>query len=120
MNSDNITEKDKEMAQKCVECSLCRRARKKQKGIAFWFVKAIEDSDMTVGERTAEDMVTVRKPGKWILSTVADFLVGRHIPDINSGFRALYREDGLKYLLHKKEDMFHIGGQSICSQKVLL
>jgi len=61
-------------------------------------VKALEDSDMAVGERTAEDMVTVRKPGKWILSTVADFLAGRHIPDINSGFRALYREDGLKYL----------------------
>jgi len=44
MNEDNITEKDKEMAKRCVECPLCRRARKKQKGIAFWFVKTIEGS----------------------------------------------------------------------------
>jgi len=42
MNEDNITEKDKEMAKRCVECPLCRRARKKQKGIAVWFVKTIE------------------------------------------------------------------------------
>jgi len=61
-------------------------------------IEGLEDNDMVVGERSKEDMVTVRKPGKWILSFVADYLVGQHIPDINSGFRALYREDGLKYL----------------------
>lgn len=61
-------------------------------------VEGLEDSDMVVGERSKEDMVTVRKPGKWVLSFVANYLVGRHIPDINSGFRALYREDGLRYL----------------------
>lgn len=44
MNEDNITEKDKEMAKRCVECPLCCHARKKQKGIAFWFVKTIEGS----------------------------------------------------------------------------
>lgn len=61
-------------------------------------VKGLEGSDMVVGERSKEDMVTVRKPGKWILSIVADYLAGQHIPDINSGFRALYREDGLSYI----------------------
>lgn len=43
MNSIEITEKDRKMAQKCVECPVCSRARKKQKGFAFWFVKAIEE-----------------------------------------------------------------------------
>ena len=42
MNSATITEKDKEMAKKCVECPVCSKARKNQKGIAFWFVKTIE------------------------------------------------------------------------------
>jgi len=42
MDDDAITEKDRQMAQKCVDCPLCRRAREKQKGLAFWFVKVFE------------------------------------------------------------------------------
>jgi len=61
-------------------------------------VDGLAESDMVVGERSREDLVTKRRPGKWLLSAVADFLVGQHIPDINSGFRALHREAGLKYL----------------------
>jgi len=38
-----ISEKDKKMAQRCVECPVCLRARKQQRGIAYWFVKHIED-----------------------------------------------------------------------------
>ncbi len=37
-----ITEKDRELAKKCVACPVCSRARKKQRGIAFWFVKNVE------------------------------------------------------------------------------
>jgi hypothetical protein len=44
MNNETITNKDREKAQKCLDCTLCDYARKKQKGIAFWFVKAIEGS----------------------------------------------------------------------------
>lgn len=40
----NISEKDRAMAKRCVECQVCSRARKKQRGIAFWFVKLIEGS----------------------------------------------------------------------------
>jgi len=36
-------EKDREMAQFCVNCPVCSRARKKQRGLAYWFVKTIED-----------------------------------------------------------------------------
>ncbi len=44
MNAANITEKDRELAQKCVECGVCVRARDTQKGFAFWFVKTIENN----------------------------------------------------------------------------
>jgi hypothetical protein len=42
MYQQTLTEKDWEMAQRCVECLVCRHARKTQKGLAFWFVKTIE------------------------------------------------------------------------------
>lgn len=37
-----ITEKDKKMAQQCLTCGVCKYARKKQRGLIFWFVKKIE------------------------------------------------------------------------------
>lgn len=39
----DASEKDRRMAQRCVECPVCRRARKQQHGIAYWFVSTIED-----------------------------------------------------------------------------
>ena len=40
--ANSVTGKDKKMAQHCVECPVCTRARKKQRGIAYWFVRTIE------------------------------------------------------------------------------
>jgi hypothetical protein len=40
---DTVTEKDKAMALRCLDCPVCSRARKKQRGIAYWFVKNIEN-----------------------------------------------------------------------------
>ena len=37
-----ITGKDRAMARKCVECPVCRHARRTQKGLIFWFVRKIE------------------------------------------------------------------------------
>ena len=37
-----VSERDRKMAQWCVDCPVCRRARAEQKGLAFWFVKSIE------------------------------------------------------------------------------
>ncbi|MHB9045516.1 MAG: hypothetical protein ACYC35_06185 [Pirellulales bacterium] len=37
-----ITDKDRAMAQRCLDCPACRRARRKQRGIAYWFVKLFE------------------------------------------------------------------------------
>lgn len=44
MGTDATTEQDREMARKCMACPICKRARRKQRGIAFWFVKTIEGS----------------------------------------------------------------------------
>lgn len=44
MSGATITDKDRAMAQKCVECPVCKHARRKQRGFAFWFVKSIEGS----------------------------------------------------------------------------
>jgi len=41
--SENITEKEKALAKSCLQCPVCSHARKKQRGLAFWFVKNIED-----------------------------------------------------------------------------
>jgi len=44
MNDSTISDKDRARAQKCLECFVCKKAREKQKGFAFWFVKLIEGS----------------------------------------------------------------------------
>ena len=38
-----VTERDRQMAQKCVECAVCQNAREKQRGLSYWFVKSIEN-----------------------------------------------------------------------------
>lgn len=44
-NSPNgINEKDRAGAQKCLDCPVCNRARTRQRGPAFWFVKSVEGS----------------------------------------------------------------------------
>jgi hypothetical protein len=42
MNDETITEKDRKQAQGCLDCPVCKRARKKQKGVAYLFVKFLE------------------------------------------------------------------------------
>jgi hypothetical protein len=42
MEQTTFTEKERAMAKKCLECPVCRHARKKQRGILFAFVKWIE------------------------------------------------------------------------------
>jgi len=37
-----ITAKEAKQAKACLDCPVCSRARKKQKGVAFWFVKNVE------------------------------------------------------------------------------
>ena len=44
MQTESITENDRKLAKQCLECPLCKRARYKQKGLIFWFVKKLEGS----------------------------------------------------------------------------
>jgi uncharacterized protein CbrC (UPF0167 family) len=37
-----ITKSDRFLAKFCVNCTVCKHARKKQQGAAFWFVSKIE------------------------------------------------------------------------------
>jgi hypothetical protein len=37
-----ITSSDRFMAKVCVNCTVCKYARKKQQGAAYWFVSQIE------------------------------------------------------------------------------
>jgi len=49
----------------------------------------METHDMVVGARTGKGakIPLIRRPAKWILNRLANFLSETHIPDLNSGFR---------------------------------
>jgi len=60
----------------------------------------INDHDVVIGERVkGSHYLWIRRPGKWLLGNIANFLTGRKIPDINSGLRA-YQKDLLLKLIH--------------------
>lgn len=42
MATQTITDFDRKMAQLCVTCPVCRHARDRQAGAAYWLVKKIE------------------------------------------------------------------------------
>ncbi|HMO05325.1 MAG TPA: glycosyltransferase family 2 protein [Kiritimatiellia bacterium] len=55
--------------------------------------------DMVVGARTRDSHApTVRRPGKWILRNVANYLARQELPDFNSGLRMIRRSVLLRYL----------------------
>ncbi len=59
----------------------------------------LEGNDMVVGARGRDSHVpALRRPGKWILNLVANYLAEAEIRDLNSGFRALRRETVRKFL----------------------
>jgi glycosyltransferase involved in cell wall biosynthesis len=62
-------------------------------------VEEIGPYDMVVGSRSTDSYEPlIRRPGKFLLSTFANFLAGVKIPDVNSGFRAFKRDVILRYL----------------------
>jgi glycosyltransferase involved in cell wall biosynthesis len=60
----------------------------------------LDGADMAVGARalSSSGVAWVRRPGKWMLNRFASYLIGRHIPDLNSGQRVMKRETVLKYM----------------------
>lgn len=51
-------------------------------------------ADMSVGDRSAtiNNVPWVRRPAKWVLSKLANFLARQKIPDLNSGLRVFRRQ----------------------------
>lgn len=52
------------------------------------------ECDMVVGARIGENVhiSLIRRPAKWFLRTLANYLTSSHIPDLNSGFR-IFKKD---------------------------
>ncbi len=60
---------------------------------------AFDDNDMVVGARgKGSNAPLLRRPGKWILGKVANYLAQTQIPDLNSGLRAFRKDVALRFL----------------------
>jgi glycosyltransferase involved in cell wall biosynthesis len=59
----------------------------------------MDSYDMVVGARTGEtvEIPLVRRPAKWALTRLANYLSGMEIPDLNSGLRAFKRDVAINY-----------------------
>ena len=57
-------------------------------------IRQLDDKDMIVGARTGDivRVPLVRKPAKWILGKLANYLTGAKIQDLNSGMRIMKKE----------------------------
>lgn len=62
-------------------------------------LKPIGEYDMVVGARTKGSKISLlRRPGKFVLGVLANYLSRMKIPDLNSGFRAIKKEIVMKYM----------------------
>jgi len=59
----------------------------------------LEHTDMVVGSRTGADVniPLVRKPAKWFLRVMANYVANTKIPDLNSGLRVFRRDVAMQY-----------------------
>src|SRR5579859_5401802 len=62
-------------------------------------IEMLERSDMVVGSRTGKksSIPLVRRPAKWVLNRLANYLSNANIPDLNSGLRVFRRDVVLQY-----------------------
>ncbi|MBN1413370.1 MAG: glycosyltransferase family 2 protein [Spirochaetales bacterium] len=62
-------------------------------------LKQLDESDMVVGARTGKKVKIplVRRPAKWVLRKLAEYITGEKIPDLNSGLRAFRRSCVIQY-----------------------
>jgi len=56
-----------------------------------------DEYDMIIGARPGEDIPLVRRPAKWFLARLAEYLAETKIPDLNSGLRVFKRHIALSY-----------------------
>jgi glycosyltransferase involved in cell wall biosynthesis len=55
--------------------------------------------DMVVGARTGKQVAIpfIRRPAKWAITRLAEFVSNQSIPDLNSGLRVFYRDTALQF-----------------------
>ncbi len=63
-------------------------------------VEAMDTADMVVGSREKGEVKIplIRRPAKWFLKTLAEYLTGRRIPDLNSGLRVFRKRAAVAFL----------------------
>lgn len=63
-------------------------------------LKTLETADMAVGARIGHNVniPLMRRPAKWILRILAEYITSQKIPDLNSGFRAFRKSLVMEYM----------------------
>lgn len=59
----------------------------------------VENADMVVGARTGDNVhiPLIRRPAKWVLNKLANYVANSRIPDLNSGLRVFRRDVAMQY-----------------------
>lgn len=72
-------------------------------------LKYINDYDMVVGARTGKNVKIplIRRPAKWLINQLANYLTNYKIPDLNSGLRVL-KKPLIEKFLHYLPDGFSL------------
>jgi glycosyltransferase involved in cell wall biosynthesis len=62
-------------------------------------IRRLETADMVVGARIGKNVKIplVRRPAKWLLNRLANYMTNARIPDLNSGLRAFRRRLAMQY-----------------------
>jgi glycosyltransferase involved in cell wall biosynthesis len=53
--------------------------------------------DMVIGARMGQDIPLIRRPAKWFIARLAEYLAETKIPDLNSGLRIFKKDIALSY-----------------------
>jgi len=63
-------------------------------------IRQMHHHDMVVGARIGQKVSVplIRRPAKWIIGSLASYLAGQPIPDLNSGLRAMRRSVVMRFL----------------------
>jgi glycosyltransferase involved in cell wall biosynthesis len=63
-------------------------------------LRLLDRADMVVAARIGEKVAipSARKPAKWVLAKVAEYLINRSIPDLNSGLRVFRVSEAKKFM----------------------
>jgi glycosyltransferase involved in cell wall biosynthesis len=60
-------------------------------------LQELQHCDMVVGARPPREIAAVRRPAKWLLARLAEYMAETRIPDLNSGMRVFRKDIALSY-----------------------